>query len=192
MVEIPAQDVVDWILVELRESPGDASTATQNRTISKRAGFLLKDGTIVDLDGVSPLEFSVPVYTNLYAVVWHRNHIGVMSSIALIANSGIYEYDFATAADKVYGGITGYKEIASGVFGMVGGDGNADGLVLADDKEVVWGSDAGNSGYRQGDFDMNMQTDNQDKNQIWLPNLGTGVQVPESTVNKNFKCAVPD
>ena len=190
--EIPNPDIVDWILVELRESSGDASTATQNKVISQRAGFLLKDGTIVDLDGVSSLNFPVPLYTNLYAVIWHRNHIGVMSSNALASNSGIYDYDFSTSAEMVYGGITGYKEIATGIFGMVGGDGNADGVVLIDDKEVVWGPQAGNSGYQQGDFDLNMQIDNKDKNQIWFPNLGTGIQVPDLGMIENFKCAVPD
>jgi len=69
---IPA-DVVDWALIELRKI-GDNTTFE-----TRRAAFLLNTGDIVDLDGSSPVQFSVED-DEYYIVVIHRNHLGVMSS----------------------------------------------------------------------------------------------------------------
>ena len=41
---IPNPEIVDWVLVELRETSGDASTATQDKMINRQAGFLKSDG----------------------------------------------------------------------------------------------------------------------------------------------------
>ena len=66
---IPA-DVVDWVLVELRQP---ATTV-----VRRRAAFIKKDGSIVDLDGSSSLGFNVPT-GNYFVAVRHRNHLGVMT-----------------------------------------------------------------------------------------------------------------
>jgi len=69
----PLNKITDWVLVALREQSVSSST------IVKRAGFLTTNGSIVDLDGVSPLEF--PVETgDYYLVVEQINHLKVMSS----------------------------------------------------------------------------------------------------------------
>ena len=57
----------------------------------------------------------------------HRNHIDIMSANPLTDIGGVYTYDYTTSIDQVYGGIAGYKSIAPGVFGMAGGDADADG-----------------------------------------------------------------
>ncbi len=49
---------------------------------SQRAGLLKSDGTIVDLDGESPLRFNVPP-GDYYIKVEHRNHLSVMSATAI-------------------------------------------------------------------------------------------------------------
>jgi len=72
-VSMIPENVVDWILVELRNNI-DTSIVEDSR-----AGFLLKDGKIVDLDGTSPLHFKVNGDT-YYIVVKHRNHLSVMSA----------------------------------------------------------------------------------------------------------------
>ena len=52
VISIP-NDVVDWVLLELRKG----LTATSASFVSSRAGFIKSDGSIVDLDGTSPVEF---------------------------------------------------------------------------------------------------------------------------------------
>jgi hypothetical protein len=56
---------VDWILVELRETTGDASTATPGTMIHQQAAFLKSDGSIVDIDGSVLLSYSGVISMNL-------------------------------------------------------------------------------------------------------------------------------
>lgn len=175
---IPSQNIVDWMLIELRETNGDATTATQDKIIAERAGFLMTDGTIRDLNGTSLLEFPVPSYTNLFAVIRQRNHLGVMSAIPLPKVNNYYAYDFSTSANNVVGGIAGYKQLSGGTYGMVSGDGDANGNIEISDKLNVWREQAGLAGYRSGDFNLNGQVANKDKNSFWSPNLGKGSMIP--------------
>jgi len=51
---LPNDDIVDWVLVDLRDAT-DPSLATYASTCGRKAAFLLNDGRIVDLDGESAL-----------------------------------------------------------------------------------------------------------------------------------------
>ena len=177
VVAIPNADVVDWVLVQIRETPGGASTAYQETAIATQACFMLKNGQIVSLDGVSPLQVNYAVNHKLYAVLYHRNHLSVMSGNELNLNGNLYEYDFSTGVDQVYGGVTAHKQVAPGIWGMASGDGNGDGQVNNIDKNEVWVLQAGFSGYLQGDFDMNGQVNNIDKIDHWIVNGGRSSQV---------------
>jgi len=174
---IPNADVVDWVLVELRETAGDASTAYKDNVVATQAGFILKNGNIVSIDGNSPLQFSFAVTYKIYAVVYHRNHLAVMSGNELINSGGNYAYDFTTGAGQAYGGANAHKEIISGIWGMIAGDGDANGQVNNTDKNDVWKPQSGSSGYKSGDFSLNGQVDNVDKNDLWRVNSGRSSQV---------------
>lgn len=69
----PMKKIVDWVLVSLR------SEIDKSSEVARRAGFILIDGTIVDLDGQNPLTFTVNP-GNYYLVIEHRNHLSIMSS----------------------------------------------------------------------------------------------------------------
>ncbi|MBN3034886.1 MAG: hypothetical protein JW861_04815 [Bacteroidales bacterium] len=185
---IPNADIVEWVLLELRETSGSASTATGSTMVAQQAGFIDKNGNVLATDGTSLMSFNITITQNLYAVIWHRNHLAVMSNYPLQENAGIYSYDFTTGADKAYGGFTAHKQIATGVWGMVAGDGNSNSQVTSSDKIDVWAVQAGQSGYNNGDFDMNGTVDNADKVQKWAPNAGMGGQVPDQI---NFSSRVP-
>lgn len=174
---IPA-NVVDWILVELRDAL-DAASATPDKSISTQAAFLLNDGSVVGLDGLSNLQFSNTASQLLFLIIWHRNHLSILSNNAVVFSGGVYTYDFTNNLTKAYGGATAHKEIGTDVWGMMAGDSNADGEVSNPDKNEIWTSQAGHSGYNTGDFNLNRKVNNQDKNDIWLPNEGEGSQVPE-------------
>jgi hypothetical protein len=179
VMSIPNPDVVDWVLVELRETPGEASTATIDKRIDRQAGFLLKNGMIVGIDGSSNLTFNVTINDNLYLIIWHRNHLSVMSAIPLSQTDDIYNYDFTTDALKAFGGNSGHKEIVPGIWAMFGGNGNGDAIINEKDIEDVWNSHAGRSGYLPADYSMDNQINNTDKNEIWYPNYSSISQVPE-------------
>jgi hypothetical protein len=169
---IPNANVTDWVLVELRETNGGAESATPATMIDRQAGFILNDGTIVGLDGASPLRFGDEITDNLFVVVYHRNHIGIMSANALTLSGGQYSYDFSIGEGQVYGGQDAHSEIASGIWGMMAGDADANGEVDNKDKDDVWEPQLGTSGYLSGDFDLNGQVEPVDKTGKWEINAG--------------------
>jgi len=175
---IPNNEIVDWVLIELRETSGGASTACPSTSIYRRAAFLKKDGKIVDVDGVNNLTLGNSNMNDLYAVICHRNHLCIMSSNPLTKNGGLYNYDFTNSSSQVFGGILGHKELVPGIWGLISGDGDANGNVNNIDKLEVWKPQSGSSGYKSGDFNLNGQVDNADKINYWKPNTGRSSQTP--------------
>ena len=175
---IPDPDITDWILLEYRDAP-DAASATPATAIGWDAAFLQKDGAVVALDGSTGLGFSYNIQNNLFVVVYHRNHIGVMSANALLENGGIYSYDFTAGPEQVLGGSQVCTELAPGMWGLAAGDGNADGSVNEMDINTDWPIQAGTQGYDQSDYNLDGQTNNLDKNDCWYVNKGLNGQIPQ-------------
>ena len=174
----PETPVVDWVLVEFRETDGDASTATPDKFIDRQAALLLEDGSIVKPDGVNPIQYNGDITENLFVIIYHRNHLAVMSATPLTGLGTVYIYDFTTALSKAY--LDGQKDLGGGYFGMIGGDSDGNGIVAQADKDINWTTDAGNAGYSGSDLNLDSQIDNPDKNGIWEPNLGAESKVPGS------------
>jgi hypothetical protein len=179
--------VVDWLLVELRDADAPQN-ADETTTLAGWPKALLLDdeGNILDLDG-NPEQFVNTAQDNLYIVVRHRNHLDVMSSEPLVLSGNTYIYDFTDAITKAYGSAMGYKQIASGVFGMVAGDSDADGAIFTSDYNR-WAAVFGNTLiYLAADLDMDGQVFASDFNK-WAINFGTN---PSNTVICPFKSQVP-
>ncbi|MBN2175613.1 MAG: choice-of-anchor D domain-containing protein [Bacteroidales bacterium] len=177
IISMPA-NIVDWVLVELRDA-ASPEIADGTTILDKQAGLLRSDGLVVGTDGTSPLNFAVPVIDGLYVVIYHRNHLGIISAHPAQNVGGNYNYDFSTGFDKVYGGNTGYNQLSATVYGMTGGEGLCDGQILMNDLSDVWYFEAGNTGYQSGDFNLDGQIDNKDKNDCWEPNLTKHSMIPE-------------
>ena len=177
VVSIPNSNVVEWVLIDVRDA-ATAATASSVTSVAKQAAFILNDGTIVDLDGSSNLQFDVSISQNLFVVVWQRNHLGIISNDPITPSAGLYTYDFTTGINQVFGGIDGHKEISIGIWGMIGGDGNHDGTVNINDKSPLWENQAGVQGYNYSDHNLDGEIDNQDKDDILVPNLDKSSQVP--------------
>lgn len=172
---IPNANVVDWVLLQVRETAGAANTATAATIVEEKAAFILSNGNIVGLDGSSEVTFSSTFTDNVYVVVYHRNHLSMMSATAVPTVSGVYTYDFTTAQSQAY--LNGQKALTGG-FGMYAADGNGDGQVSNFDLFFVWMAQVGLQGYYGGDFDLNTQVQNFDLFFMWMPNVGNGTQVP--------------
>ena len=188
---IPNANIVDWILIELRDAP-DASSATGATMVERQAAFVLKDGNVVGMDGSSPLLIIHEIQNNLFVAVRHRNHLDIMSNYPVNVTKDTYSYDFSSGADQVYGGMLGHKELDPDVWGMTGGDGDATGSVNNPDKVDVWAPQAGGSGYLYGDFSLNGQVNNEDKLDVWAPNAGLGTQVPDNVPEGGYSSQVPE
>lgn len=174
---IPSNDVVDWVLIELRDAK-NASSATPETVMARQAALLLNDGSVVGVDGSSIIQFNNTLQHKLFIVVWHRNHIGIISADPISQTAGIHSYDFSTAITQVYNGYDGYKEVGTNVYGMVGGDADANGNIDIGDK-TLWSNNAGDKGYKSADYNMDTQVNNQDKDDVWVQNTDFESQVPE-------------
>jgi hypothetical protein len=172
---IPNGEIVDWLLVELRDAV-NATSATPSTRISRKAAFIKSDGTIASMDGESELHFDVNIIDNLFVVIWHRNHLGMMSAFALTESGGVYSYNFTTAMGMAY--LNGQKSLNGNVYGMFAG--NADGNPEIDIADLTyWQTQAGTKGYKSGDFSMDGEVNNPDKNDHWFENISVQSQVPE-------------
>ncbi|MDX1700729.1 MAG: S8 family serine peptidase, partial [Melioribacteraceae bacterium] len=74
--EIPNNQVVDWVMIELRDKNNS------DVIVEQKSALLLNNGKVVDLDGVSLPQFSKND-DNYFVVIKHRNHIPVMSSTTI-------------------------------------------------------------------------------------------------------------
>ena len=122
--KIPS-NIVDWILVELR------STIANYAVVARRAAFLKNDGTIVDLDGSSSLQFNNINSGNYYIVIKYINTIETWSKNGgLLFTNTTVSYDFTSAQSQAYGNnllLVGSK------WCIYSGDINQDGIVDGDD-----------------------------------------------------------
>jgi hypothetical protein len=174
---IPNSNVVDWVLVELRDAPS-ASSATAATRIARQAAFILKNGSIVGMDGMSYLQFNNLINQQLFVVIWHRNHLSVLSANALTSSAGTYSYDFTTPAGKAFG-VNSQNQLTTNIWGMISGDSNGSGLVGTDDLNPFWNTNAGKSGFSTLDLNLDTQLNNVDKDSYWWPNMGRGTNVPQ-------------
>ena len=178
VVAIPGADIVDWVLVELRETNGGPETATSMTTVSQQAAFLNNMGDLIGFDGSSTLRFDAKINNNLFIVLHHRNHVSFMNAQPANGILGNYFFDFTASVNSIYGGASGCTTI-QGMALMAAGDGNSDGAINILDIINSWGTDAGKQGYYSGDFNFDGQVENRDKNGLFLLNFGKQSQVPE-------------
>ena len=120
--------IVDWVLVELRDK--DDNTLS----LERRAGLLSKSGIVLDTNMTTGLHFSVAENTDsFYVVIWHRNHMPVMSGLPVAVPNLGGPYDFTEVIEtqpyKHNDPLSAELELnppGSGRYGMIAGDINAD------------------------------------------------------------------
>jgi hypothetical protein len=158
VASIPA-GVVDWVLMQLR-----SNTTT---TVASRAAFVKSDGSVVDLDGVSPVAFPNLAAGNYYVVVRHRNHLAIMSAnpVALSESSGLY--DFSTAQNKAYGTepMRGLGSGNTAPFALYAGDATGDGQVNASDRSGV-DNNLNLTGFMNADVSLDGQVNATDRSRV--------------------------
>lgn len=180
---IPA-GAVDWVLVELREaaSAGAALNATK---VGSAAGFLMSDGTIKATNGTSDLTVSLSGNTgaDFYVVIYHRNHLPIMSANAISASGSVYTIDFTSASANTYQTTTALASLSGGKFGLPAGDTDGDGDVDATDL-ATWRSGNGavfNYGVNgAADFNLDGVINAVDRNGFHRKNTAKTRQVPST------------
>ncbi len=156
-------DVVDWVLVSLREDVADETT-----TFYKVSALLLKDGSIWMHAPIKDGEIDFSTITSFHAVIEHRNHLPIATA-DLLTVAGTVEYDF-TAQDSYTSSGVGQKEIDPGVWGLYGGNAKSNGLrfeeIKADDLSEYENNKGSTSVYIQSDVNLDGAVDIDDFNII--------------------------
>lgn len=122
-----ANAIVDWVILELR------SGSNMNTLVSAMPALIQRDGDVVSAtDGVSPVLFAGVTNGSYYAVVRHRNHLGVMSAQAITLSATTTTYDFTNPLNAwVKPGFgTAPQAILNGVGMLWGGNASGDNTVI--------------------------------------------------------------
>ncbi|MGB3005119.1 MAG: dockerin type I domain-containing protein, partial [Chitinophagaceae bacterium] len=150
--------IVDWVLCELRIATS-ANLATSGTIVGRKPGFVLNNGTVVDIDGITPIAFDINKQGAGFMVVRHRNHLGVMSNSLPSNTIGTYTNDYRILANS-------YKPIgapsdpmvvlpSSANYGLWGGDANKSGVVNGTDVSAIKNAIAASaSGYLLTDVNL--------------------------------------
>jgi len=112
--------VVDWVLLELRSDP--------NTTVEKKAALLLEDGSIVQYNHLSSGVYfdSTAVGSLFHVVVHHRNHMPVMTDEKAVFDGSLIDF---TNESICYGYPGAEIELETGIYGLVAGDINSNGIL---------------------------------------------------------------
>lgn len=170
-------DYIDWVLVEIRDALS-VNEATADKIVGRQAALLKSNGQIVDASGNATLRFPVSVNDNMFVVIHHRNHLSIISSNFLAESNGVFPYDFTSGEGQALGGPLGQKNLGPGIWGMISGDGDKSGTIDMGDKSPVWYIEAGTKGYISSDYNIDRESNNVDKNEFLIPNIGKMSQVP--------------
>ncbi|MCB0107135.1 MAG: hypothetical protein KDE53_14545, partial [Caldilineaceae bacterium] len=112
--------IVDWVVVELRDSGNPATV------VARRAGLLQRDGDVVSTNGVSAMDFG-DHSGDVYVAVRHRNHLAVMTANPVTLAPTV-TVDFTTGAGTY--GTDAQTLLEAGVYGMWAGDAAGNGNVI--------------------------------------------------------------
>ncbi len=157
---ITANNIVDWVFVELTSNTTPTITYTQS-------ALLKANGDIVGTDGVSSLTFSTAVVGSYFVNIKQRNHLRVKTNNVISLTVGVNTLNFTDGS--ISGGTTPMKSVTIGaniVYLMYSGDLNQDGDINATDRSNAWNA-RNLTGYNQNDCSMNGTVDATDRSNTW-------------------------
>ncbi len=150
-------NVVDWILLEMRTGEPAESGEPGTTIVEQKAGLLLSNGSIVSVNGDDGINFhNLDPQEEYYIAVRHRNHLDVLSSnsVECIGNSIIY--DFTTGIVQSFG--TNQMKLSDNEYSMLfGGDFTKDGIIQVSDQDFWKLNPALLNQYHQADGNMDGQ-----------------------------------
>jgi hypothetical protein len=180
---IPNANVVDWVLVEHRKpSTGLPADALSSTITGRKAAFLLNNGTVVELDGVTPVTVDIAKQGSAFVTIRHRNHLGVLSNILPSNAAGTFTNDYTVLANSYIapGASSDPVVLLAGVggkYGLWAGDANKNGVVNSTDLNAIKISIAAlASGYLFTDVNLSNSINTTDLNltKLTIGVLGTG------------------
>ncbi|MGB1205376.1 MAG: hypothetical protein ACPG5B_07015 [Chitinophagales bacterium] len=137
-------NVVDWVLVELRD-------ATDNTmVIERKAALLLSTGSVVD-EGRDGVMFNNANENESYhIVVRHRNHLDIISSVP-VPVPNMNHYLFNDTPTYTLGGENQVADLGDGNYGLKAGDMDRNGVITVADFNIFVANISGINVYSDAD-----------------------------------------
>jgi hypothetical protein len=89
--------IVDWVLIELRDSANPALI------VGTKSALLQRDGDVVSAnDGLSYVEFENNAPGNYFVAIRHANHLGIMTANTLNLSANTTTIDFTSVNTNLY------------------------------------------------------------------------------------------
>ncbi|MBK8623012.1 MAG: Ig-like domain-containing protein [Saprospiraceae bacterium] len=181
--------IVDWVFLELR------NIQDSTEVLATRSCLIQRDGDVVDLDGISDVEFPGIRLDSCYIVLRHRNHFGVMSKKVSTrplmdftsVSTPVFDYGTSLQDGYDYTGLAQKRDVVQGYMALWAGDFDGNGklkFVNPDDDQNMLFSEVlftplnvnfvanfnFSYGYFQGDYNMNgkIKYDNPDDDKNYL------------------------
>ncbi len=163
-----ADDIVDWVYVELRSKNNISSV------LHATSALLQRDGDIVGLDGTSTLQIASGI-DDFFVCVAHRNHISIATdAVRSISTTSTTTIDFTNSTSIIRGNSNALNQVSTGIFAMIAGDAlNNSSIETTDVINAV--QVLGTSGYITNDIDLNGSVETTDVTLI-LSLIGRGIQ----------------
>lgn len=150
-------NVVDWVLIELRDS-------SRGTLFEQQAGLLLSNGSIVDSVaqvGDIKLASVTSNSTNYQIVIKHRNHLSVSTSTAINLSPGMTtNVDFTNNSNVLN---NNQKLVSNGQYAMVAGNVNSGSEIDASDRVAVRSENEATNVYSNLDVNMDGYIDSSDR-----------------------------
>jgi hypothetical protein len=105
--------IVDWVLIELRD------VAQPYGILATRSALLQRDGDIVAVDGISPVQLQLAP-GNYHVAILHRNHFGIMTASPVALGSASVIVDLRSSATGTWG--TDARKDVGGTMAMWAGN----------------------------------------------------------------------
>ena len=155
-------NIVDWIFLELRNANSPYGV------LQTRSALVTKNGTVVDIDGVSPVYFKNMDAGNYEIAVRHRNHLAVNTASSLALGLSAANSNLSTLASTYNNPlITTNQQLLEislapnpSVYAMYSGNGNGDGVTrisgsaAVSDYSILLAGLNATLGYYRADYNM--------------------------------------
>jgi hypothetical protein len=162
-------DVVDWILVIVRENGIDPLD-----NIWTCAGWVHTDGQVTFPEACGPISFGM--MDDYYILVQHRNHLGILSPdpADMLCGTATIEWDFTSENSYKPLFREGQQEVEAGIWAMYAANGEQVTAIAAIESgdRSTWRILQNALGYSIGDYNMNVSTNSVDET-LWKENQNT-------------------